>query len=73
MFATDDTLLMTDPLGAAHFLGDRSCRVAFVEAREEQAFRAALDPATGVRLASRVSGVAVNGGRNLDIGVYIRQ
>ena len=73
MFATDDKLLMTDPLGAAHFLGDSPCRVAFVEAREEQAFKTALDPAAGVRLGSRVSGVAVNGGRNLDIGVYIRQ
>ena len=73
MFATDDKLLMTDPLGAAHFLGDSPCRVAFVEAREEQAFEAALDPAAGVHLGSRVSGVAINGGRKLDIGVYIRQ
>ncbi len=73
MFATDDKLLMTDPLGAAHFLGDSPCRVAFVEAREEAAFRAALDPTAGVHLGSRVGGVAINGGRKLDIGVYIRQ
>ena len=73
MFATDDQLLMTDPLGAARFLGDSPCRVAFVEAREEQAFKAALASAADVRLASRVTGVAVNGGRKLDIGVYIRQ
>ncbi len=73
MFATDGTLLMTDPLGAAHFLGDSPCRVAFVEARDERAFKAALAPTAGVRLGSRVSGVAVNGGRKLDIGVYIRQ
>ena len=73
MFATNEKLLMTDPLGAARFLDDSSCRVAFVEAREEQAFKAALDPAAGIRLASRVDGVAVNGGRKLDIGVYIRQ
>ncbi len=73
MFATNDRLLMTDPLGAAHFLGDSRCRVAFVESREEQAFKAALDPAAGVHLGSRVEGVAVNGGRKLDIGVYIRQ
>ncbi len=73
MFATDDKLLMTDPLGAARFLGDSPCRVAFVEVREEQAFKAALDPAAGVHLGSRVDGIAVNGGRKLDIGVYIRQ
>ena len=64
---------MTDPLGAARFLGDSPCRVAFVEAREEQAFRAALAPAAVVHLGSRVTGIAVNGGRKLDIGVYIRQ
>ncbi len=73
MFATDGTLLMTDPLGAAHFIGDSPCRVAFVEARDERAFKDALAPTAGVRLGSRVSGVAVNGGRKLDIGVYIRQ
>ena len=73
MFATDEKLLMTDPLGAARFLGDSPCRVAFVEAREEQAFRAALAPAAVVHLGSRVTGIAVNGGRKLDIGVYIRQ
>ena len=73
MFATDDKLLMTDPLGAAHFLGDSPCRVAFVESRDEQAFKAALAPAAGVHLGSRVSGIVVNGGRKLDIGVYIRQ
>ena len=72
MFETDAGLLMTDPLGAARFLGDATCRVAFVEAGEERSFVAALNPADGVRLAARVEGIALNGGRKLDIGVYVR-
>ncbi len=73
MFATDTRLLMTDPAGAARFLEDGPCRAAFVGAGEEVSFKAALQSAGDVRLASRVQGVAINGGRNLDIGIYIRQ
>ena len=73
MFATNTRLLMTDPAGAAQFMEDGPCRVAFVGAGEEGRFKAALRSAEGIRLASRVQGVAINGGRNLDIGVYIRQ
>ena len=59
-------------MGAARFLGDATCRVAFVEADEERPFVAALKPSDGVRLASRVEGIALNGGRRIDIGVYVR-
>ncbi len=72
MFLTDTRLLMTDPLGAAHFMDDAPCRVAFVAGKDEAAFGAALDPAAGVRRAATVAGLALNGGRPLDIGVYVR-
>ena len=73
MFATDAGLLMTDPAGAARFMAEGDCRVAFVEAPQEAAFRSALAPTPGVRQAARVGGIAINGGHTLDIGVYIRQ
>ena len=72
MFATNGKLLMTDAAGAARFVGDGTCRVAFVDARDEAAFKAALDPGAPVREATRVTGIAINGGAKLDIGVYIR-
>ena len=72
MFATNGKLLMTDAVGAARFAGDGTCRVAFVDARDEAAFKAALDPGAPVREATRVTGIAINGGAKLDIGVYIR-
>ncbi|RYC31559.1 phospholipid carrier-dependent glycosyltransferase [Lichenibacterium minor] len=72
MFETDGGLLMTDAAGAARFLEDGPCRVAFVAADEERPFAAALGPAPGVALASRVAGVAINGGHKLDIGIYVR-
>lgn len=73
MFLTDAHLLMTDPLGAARFMGDAPCRVAFVSSVDAGAFEAALDPAAGVHRAADVGGVAINGGKALDIGVYVRQ
>lgn len=72
MFATNGKLLMTDAGGAARFVQGGGCRVAFVERREEAAFRAALGQDPPVREASRVAGIAINGGTPLDIGVFIR-
>ena len=73
MFLTDTSLLMTDGGGAAQFIADGPCRVAFVEARDEAAFSAALDPGAPVRQATRIRGIELNGGGALDIGVYVRQ
>ncbi len=73
MFLTDTKLLMTDAAGAARFLEEGPCRVAFVGARDESVFAAALDPDAPVRRATRVEGTALNGGGALDIGVYVRQ
>ena len=73
MFATNGRLLMTDPGGAARFIGDGGCRVVFVAQQDEAAFTAALDQTLPVREVSRVAGIGVNGGAKLDIGVYVRQ
>ncbi len=73
MFLTDAHLLMTDPLGAARFMADAPCRVAFVSSADAGAFEAALDPAAGVHRAADVGGLAINGGKALDMGVYVRQ
>ncbi len=73
MFLTGARLVMTDPGGAASFLAETPCRVAFVEKLAEPEFLGALDPALAVRLAERVAGIALNGGKPLDIGVYVRQ
>jgi 4-amino-4-deoxy-L-arabinose transferase-like glycosyltransferase len=72
VFLTSTSLLMTDPAGAADFLSAEPCRAAFVEAREETAFEAALAAGAPVALVSRVEGINLNGGKKLDIGVYVR-
>ncbi|HVV92300.1 MAG TPA: glycosyl transferase [Hyphomicrobiales bacterium] len=71
VFLTRPDLLMTDGAGAARFLAGGGCRIAFVERRQEAAFRTAL-AAGGTRpaLATTVSGVNLNGGHRLDIGVF---
>jgi 4-amino-4-deoxy-L-arabinose transferase-like glycosyltransferase len=74
VFLTRTDLAMPDARDAAAFVKDGPCRVAFVESRDEQAF---LDSARGSgispRLLSRVDGININGGRKLDIGVYVGQ
>ena len=72
MFATDARLLMTDAAGAARFLEGGGCRAAFVDDRAEPAFKAALDRDLPVREVARIAGIAVNGGKALDIAVYVR-
>ncbi|MCA0424437.1 MAG: glycosyltransferase family 39 protein [Proteobacteria bacterium] len=50
------------------------CRVAFVESRDEVEFLTQLPAvSTGMRLAGRVKGININGGRPLDIGVWIKR
>lgn len=59
--------LVASPQGAA-----TSCRIAVVESRQEQAFLDALN-ANGLvpELADRVEGLNINGGKRLDIGLYL--
>lgn len=75
VFLTRTDLRLTMGGDAANFLSSgQGCRIAFVESREEPAFRSALaaKPA-GETLLTRVKGVNINGGRMLDIGVYVRR
>ncbi|MFN4169578.1 MAG: glycosyltransferase family 39 protein, partial [Pannonibacter phragmitetus] len=68
-----DTVL-GPPEEAAAFLAQEpgSCRLAVVESRQEQAFLAAAgkDGLVPV-LAGRVQGLNINGGRQLDLGLYL--
>ena len=73
VFLAGTDLALTTADGAAAFLGAGDCRAAFVEGRAEPAFRAALGDRPDVRLATRVAGTAINGGKHLDIGIYVRQ
>lgn len=74
VFLTRTDLAMTDGPGAAHFLEGGACRIAFVEKRLEEAFIATtIQDGRAPRLLSRVDGVNLNGGRRLDIGVYLGQ
>ncbi len=71
VFLTRTDLAMTDGAGAARFLAQGGCRVAFVEAREEGEFdRVTAESAQTPRLLTRVKGINLNGGRDLDIAVY---
>lgn len=68
-----DTVL-GPPEEAAAFLAQQpgSCRLAVVESRQEQAFLAASSKDGLVPvLAGRVQGLNINGGRQLDLGLYL--
>ena len=73
VFLIGTNLTMTDAAGAATFLANGACRLAFVPAQDEPAFRAAGADASRVQLLERVAGINLNGGRPLDIGVYLGQ
>ena len=73
VFLTATDLDLTTGEGAAAFLKGRDCRASFVESRAEPAFRTALGDDPEVKLATRVLGTAINGGKHLDIGIYVRQ
>ena len=74
VFLTRTDLLLDLGEGVGRFMGQGSCRIAFVSVQDEPAFHAALGAgADGVRLTERLTGVNLNGGRKLDIGVYLRQ
>jgi 4-amino-4-deoxy-L-arabinose transferase-like glycosyltransferase len=70
VFLTGTDLLMTGGEEAARFVQGGPCRVAFVDARGEAAFKSALSASSNISLISRVGGLNLNGGRKLDMGVY---
>jgi 4-amino-4-deoxy-L-arabinose transferase-like glycosyltransferase len=74
VFLTSTAIILGDGAKAASHFATAGCRIAFVELRHEAEFRKALEafdykPA----LKTRVSGVNINSGRLLDIGVYVRE
>ena len=73
VFLTRTDLGMTDAVGAAKFLRAAPCRVALVEKASEARFLAEFADAPAPLLSSRVVGTNLNGGKTLDIGVYVRQ
>jgi len=72
VFLTRTDIAMLDAEQAAAFLRGAPCRVALVEARIEARFRAALGEGEIARVSERVQGINLNGGRKLDIGLYVR-
>ncbi len=73
VFLTRTDLFMTSGAGAAEFLDAAPCRIASVDAAQEPAFTAALRDHKRARLSERITGINLNGGKALDIGVYVRQ
>jgi 4-amino-4-deoxy-L-arabinose transferase-like glycosyltransferase len=71
LVGTDLRMLGTGAEAVA-FLEGGGCRVAFVERRFQGDFLQALDGASSVpALTTRVRGFNINGGRPVDIGVYV--
>jgi 4-amino-4-deoxy-L-arabinose transferase-like glycosyltransferase len=63
--------MLDDGREAAAFLKEGGCRVAFVERRFENEFRASLDGlGASPALIARIGGFNLNSGRRLDIGAY---
>lgn len=82
VFLTRTDILLAEPAEAAEFLErtGSGCRIAFVERRFEEAFRAGLKGQSAPALVTRVRGVNLNAAfdkqrrlRVLDIAVYVRR
>jgi 4-amino-4-deoxy-L-arabinose transferase-like glycosyltransferase len=82
VFKTDTEILMAKPEEAAAFIDAPGvgCRIAFIERRFEDEFRAALKGQSAPAVATRVRGVNINAAvdrnrrlRVLDIAVYVRR
>ena len=71
VFLTRSDLVMTDGAGAARFLKAGRCRAVFVESREAESFDRALEADVHKRAAGRVTGVNTNGGKAMDIAVFV--
>ncbi|HEY8580635.1 MAG TPA: glycosyltransferase family 39 protein [Beijerinckiaceae bacterium] len=72
VFLTRTDLAMTTGEGAAAFLKDGPCRVAFIDSRVEKAFQDALGADSRVVKATELRGLNLNGGRTIQIDVMLR-
>ena len=74
VFLTSTQIALIDGKAAAHFLDKSGCRIAFVESRQEEAFKLALvSMSDKPALKTRVKGININSGKPIDIGVYVRE
>ena len=74
VFLTATDIVFETGEGAGRFMAGGACRIAFVSAVDDPAFKLALAGAADrVKLFDRLSGINLNGGRRLDILVYVRQ
>jgi 4-amino-4-deoxy-L-arabinose transferase-like glycosyltransferase len=82
VFLTETEILLAKPVEAAAFLdaAGTGCRIAFIERRFEEEFRAALKGNAAPALVTRVRGVNINAAfdrqrrlRILDLAVYVRR
>lgn len=74
VFLTDTEIDLTDGAKAATIFASPGCRIAFIERRHEARFQAGLQAvAEKPGLRTRVSGININSGRVVDIGVYARE
>ena len=73
VFLTDTEIDLTDGRSAAQGFATPGCRIVFVERRHEAAFQEGLAGiASQPGLRTRVTGLNINSGRPVDIGVYAR-
>ncbi len=69
-----DLAMAPDGAAAAAFLNEPGCRIAFVEARFADGFQKAIaEAALTPRLLTTLRGFNLNGGRKLEIAVFVRQ
>ncbi len=74
IFLTSTDIMLSDGAGAARFISEPGCRIAFVEAKQEAEFLAMTSASLAVpQLYQRVDGMNINSGRKLDIGVYVKR
>lgn len=73
VFLTDTSIAMGRGEETGRFMASGGCRIAFVELRQEPDFKKQIQGVDGVKLMRRIKGRNLNGGRALDIGVWVRQ
>ncbi len=72
VFLTSTSIALVDGKSAATPFTNPGCRIAFVESRQEAAFKTAIDAMSDKpSLKTRIKGININSGRPVDIGVYV--